>query len=104
MLNRLVKDAVDIPVYAIPGMDKMGERIRFLRRAKGYDQEGLADVCGVTKSAVSQWESGQTVNIKLAVLFKLLRALGTDLPYLLYGEDRLPPDEVPPNRTTRRAM
>ena len=104
MLNVRVKDAVCPAGYPIPDMDTMGDRIRLLRRAKGLNQDQPAERCGVTKSAVSQWENNQTDNIKTVQLFKLLRTLGTDLAYLAFGEDRLPPDEIPPNRTSRKAI
>ena len=71
-------------------METMGDRIRSLRRARGLTQAELAKLCGVTKSAVSQWEGGSTSNIKLQALLALLAALHTDVPYLLYGPDRAP--------------
>lgn len=36
----------------------MAERIQFLRKAKGISQEELADKVGVSRQAVSKWESG----------------------------------------------
>jgi transcriptional regulator with XRE-family HTH domain len=38
----------------------IGRRIANARKAKGLTGEKLADVIGITKSAVSQWETGQT--------------------------------------------
>ena len=37
---------------------KYGDRIRTLRKNKGYSQEKLADMLGVTKQTVSQYERG----------------------------------------------
>jgi transcriptional regulator with XRE-family HTH domain len=96
MLNRLRKDALADCVYADPHMETVGDRIRTLRKAKGLNQEQLAKLCGVSAQAVSMWESGTTTNIKMDPLFKLLRALGTDLAYLAYGENRAPHDEAQP--------
>ena len=103
MLNPLCKDAVDGFIYALPHMQTMGDRIRLLRNAKGLNQEELGRLCGVTGAAVSMWENGATANIKSEPLFKLLRTLGTDLAYLIYGPDRLPAEEVAAQlaRTTR---
>lgn len=36
-------------------------RIRQLRRERGLTQEHLGELCGASKSAVSQWESGDTL-------------------------------------------
>jgi transcriptional regulator with XRE-family HTH domain len=89
MLHPKVKHAVRYGLYAVH-METMGDRIRSLRRARGLTQAELAKLCGVTKSAVSQWEGGSTSNIKLQALLALLAALHTDVPYLLYGPDRAP--------------
>jgi transcriptional regulator with XRE-family HTH domain len=90
MFNPLVKDAVPTCGYPDPMIDQMGERIRQLRVARGMTQAQLAEKCGVTKSAVSQWESGSTNNIKIDPFLKLVEALGTDPHYLAYGADRAP--------------
>lgn len=97
MLNRLVKDAKPTVQYAVP-MESMGDRIKNLRIARGLTQPELAEICGVTKSAVSQWEDGSTTDIKLVPFLKLVDALKTDGHYLVYGADRAPrggPDEPP---------
>lgn len=69
-------------------METMGDRIRVLRDARGFSQEQLAKLVGVTKSAVSQWESGSTKNIKLQPFLLLLAVLQTDFEYLVYGPGR----------------
>ena len=35
----------------------MGKRIMQLRKEKGYTQEQLAELCGVSAQAVSKWEN-----------------------------------------------
>jgi transcriptional regulator with XRE-family HTH domain len=89
MLNLQVKDALRTSSYAV-FMQTMGDRIKILREAKNLTQFELGGLCGVTKSAVSQWEDGRTANIKLASFLKLVEALGTDTHYLIWGNDRAP--------------
>lgn len=40
---------------------KFYEKLSGLRREKGYSQEQLADLMGVSRQAVSKWEAGQTM-------------------------------------------
>ena len=42
----------------------IAERIQNLRKTKGISQEQLADVVGVSRQAVSKWESEQTEFLK----------------------------------------
>ena len=90
MLNTKIKDAVQAVAYAIP-METMGDRIKALRQARRLTQQQLADACGATKSAVSQWEDGSTSNIKLQLFMRLCDVLGTDPHYLIWGPDREEP-------------
>jgi transcriptional regulator with XRE-family HTH domain len=85
MLDRRVNDAIPGVPYAVP-VETMGDRIRRLREAQGLTQPALAELCGVTKGAVSQWELGGTQNIKLEPWLKLIAALHTSAEYLLRGE------------------
>lgn len=36
----------------------LGERLSSLRRERGYTQEQFAELMGVSRQAVSKWESG----------------------------------------------
>lgn len=92
MLNLVVKDAVPIALYAALHMETMGARIKRLRESRGLTQPALGDLCGVTKSAVSQWEDESTANIKLESFLRLCEALGTDPRYLVWGPERKDPD------------
>lgn len=76
-------------------MDSPGERIRALRKAKGYSLEQLGVLCGVNKAAVQKWESGDTKNMKNEPLLLLARALGTDPAYIVWGPDRKPTRPLP---------
>ena len=87
MLELNVQHSAQMKPYA-SSMETMGDRIRYLRGVKGYSQTELADLVGVTKSAVSQWELGQTANIKLQTFLRLCDALGARAEYLIFGPDR----------------
>src|SRR5690242_9216819 len=71
-------------------MQTMGDRIRILRESKGWTQGQLAARltargAPVTFSAVSQWERGETENIKLRAFLALVEELGTTHDYLVHG-------------------
>jgi len=70
--------------------ESMGQRIAVLRKARGWTQNELAKVLGVTGSAVLQWENDMTVNIRPPHLLTLSKVLGTDPYYLVWGGDRQP--------------
>lgn len=89
MLNLEVKDACRQVSYAM-SMETMGERLKRLRVARNYTQAEFAKLVGVTKSAVSQWEADSTKNLRLPILARVLEVLGTDLQYLVWGENRAP--------------
>lgn len=56
----------------------IGERLRELRKARGWSQQFLADSAGLTNSAISQIEKGYYLP-KMDTLETLVRALGADL-------------------------
>ncbi len=60
------------------------DRIQSLRKAKGISQEELADIIGVSRQAVSKWESEQsTPDVEKIIL--LSDYFGTTTDYLLRG-------------------
>lgn len=68
----------------------MGDRIRVLRESKGWTLEELASRLSrrgtkVSLSAISQWERGETKNIKLLTFLALVQELGTTHEYLVHG-------------------
>ncbi len=101
MGNRVVNDgtpAFPASFRTMADEETRGERIRRLRVARGYTQPALAQALiamgapkTLTKAAVAKWESGDTTNIQNETFILLCGALGTDAPYLLWGEDRQPP-------------
>lgn len=62
----------------------MADRIQNLRKAKGMSQEELADQIGVSRQAVSKWESGQsTPDLEKIIMISDLFEVTTD--YILKG-------------------
>lgn len=62
----------------------VGQRIKAARQRIGWSQQRLGDLVGVSKSAVSQWESGTTGQLQ-ANLRRAAMALGIPLSEL-FGE------------------
>ena len=67
-----------------------GQRIRFLREAKGWSMEYLASLIGVQRAAIHKWENGMVENIGGINLVNLSEALGTSTGYVLWGKDQRP--------------
>ena len=62
----------------------IADRIQSLRKSKGISQEQLADVVGVSRQAVSKWESEQTIpDLEKIVLMSEYFDVTTD--YILKG-------------------
>ena len=59
----------------------MADRIQYLRKSKGISQEELADKVGVSRQAVSKWESDASdlSTTHLIVLSKLFGASTEEL-------------------------
>lgn len=67
----------------------MADRIQYLRKNKGISQEELADKIGVSRQAVSKWESEQsTPDIEKVILLSDFFDVTTD--YLLKGIEPVP--------------
>ena len=62
----------------------LSDRIQYLRKARGSSQEGLADQLGVSRQAVSKWESEQSMpDLDKIISMSDYFAVTTD--YLLKG-------------------
>ena len=61
---------------------QMGDKLAELRRKQGWSQEELAERIGVSRQAVSKWESGQTLPDMDKVLL-LSEVFGVTTDYLL---------------------
>jgi putative molybdopterin biosynthesis protein len=67
-----------------------GARLRLARRARGLSQQQLADVAGVSRQAVSLWESGEH-DPSLRVAFALAKAMGMTVAELFGHSERVVP-------------
>ena len=72
-------------------LDGVGERIRDVRRERGWTQDELAVAVGVSRSAVAQWETGRAGQLS-ANLSRIAGALGVGVEFLLHGSDKLAPN------------
>lgn len=61
------------------------ERIYQARKAKGFSQEDLAELVGVSRQAVSKWETGEAMP-DLEKLLALCSALELNIEYLALGK------------------
>ena len=74
----------------------IGDRIQSLRKSKGISQEELADKIGVSRQAVSKWESEQnTPDIEKVILLSDYFETTTD--YLLKGIEPVKETEARPS-------
>ena len=62
-------------------MDKLKEKVRELRKKKGWAQEDLARVIGVSLSTVQRWEKkgGEPTRLARRELKKLFQEAGIDV-------------------------
>ncbi|MEM9067147.1 MAG: helix-turn-helix transcriptional regulator [Myxococcota bacterium] len=62
----------------------LGQRLRDLRRVRGFTQAQLAECIGVRVMTVSQWETGASLPAAPR-LGDLAKALGVPSDFLLFG-------------------
>lgn len=81
-----VHSAAARPVAAVPApVEGVAGRIRDIRRSLGLTQEELASRIGVSRSAIAQWETDRTGQVR-ANLARVAAVLGVSVGYLLTGE------------------
>lgn len=89
-----VKDAEQaFPLgYALMGAEQetMADRLIRFRAMKGWSYAQAAAAYGVTRTAVWKWEHGETQKIGFETLARIAAVHGTDVPYIVWGEDRTP--------------
>ena len=71
----------------------VGARIRELRRARGLTQDALAAACGVSRSAVAQWETDRSGQLRENISI-IADALGSSVEHLLHGSTAGTGDEL----------
>lgn len=64
---------------------RMGERIRQVRKTKGWSQDGLAKKCGISMSFLGHIERGTRI-MSLETFVSICDALDADAGELLWGE------------------
>lgn len=64
----------------------LGERIAYYRKKAGYSQEGLAERLGVSRQAISKWETGEATPDAERIIV-LAAALGISTDTLLLGKE-----------------
>jgi len=78
-------------------MEELKDRIAAARKLAGLTQEQLGELLGVTRQAVSKWESGQTVPDAVTVA-RLCKALHVSADYVLLGKEPEESDDQTPPR------
>ena len=73
---------------------KIAQRLADLRRQKGYSQESRANALGLSRQAVSKWESAQA-QPELDKILALSELFCVTTDYLLKGSRGTPPEAGP---------
>ena len=81
----------------------MADRIQHLRKSKGISQEELADKIGVSRQAVSKWESEQsTPDLEKVIVMSDFFGITTD--YILKGIEPITDKEQKSKELTGRIL
>ena len=73
---------------------KFHEKIWIQRKKAGLSQEALGELLGVSRQAVSKWETGESTP-EIAKLKGLAEAFGTSVDWLLSEDEEIQPDDAP---------
>lgn len=65
----------------------MQNKLAEFRKAKGWSQEKLAEMAGITRVTISNIERGKTTNVKASTLVGIADALGTTVGSIFFGEE-----------------
>ena len=63
--------------------EKLGNRIREARKSKGYSQEKLSELAGISPNYLSRVETNNGGIISLPALLKICNILGVGMDYML---------------------
>lgn len=81
----------------------MADRIQYLRKAKGISQEELADKVGVSRQAVSKWESEQsTPDLDKVITMSEYFDVTTD--YILKGIEPVADNDIKSSELTSKIL
>ena len=69
-------------------LNTIGYQIQSLRKAKGYTQNQLGDLVGVSFQAVSKWERGEALP-DIGTFADLAEVLDTTIDHLLHGGKKI---------------
>ena len=64
----------------------IAERLQELRKKAGYSQEQVAEMLGISRQAISKWESGQG-NPEIDNVIKLTEIYDVSADYILFGKE-----------------
>ena len=81
----------------------LGNRIRAAREQEGLTQDKLADLIGVSRTAIARWENGD-IEPKLKNLITLSKVLHVSTDYLLGLEEITWLDRLDISEPARQAM
>lgn len=83
------------------------ERLQELRKKAGYSQEQVAEILGISRQAISKWESGQG-NPEIDNIIKLTEIYHVSTDYILLGQESstvIPtPEKKKIDKETRKAI
>lgn len=71
----------------LTNVTKLGDRIRRARRQAALSQAALAQLAGVSASAVSQWEHPEGTQPDLGRILQIAKATGVSLDWLIAGKE-----------------
>ena len=81
----------------------LGNRIRQAREQAGLTQDKLADLIGVSRTAIARWENGD-IEPKLKNLISLAKQLHVSTDFLLGIEEKTWFDQLDLSETARDAV
>ncbi len=64
----------------------MAERLQSLRKESNYSQEQVSDMLGISRQAISKWESGQG-KPEIDNIIKLVEIYNVSADYILLGQE-----------------
>ena len=69
--------------------ETLAQRLKYARKAAGLTQGKLTEEAGISRVAISQYESGETLSIKSTALHPICKALGVNSEWLVHGTGKM---------------